>query len=87
MSYRGDLTSARIDQLARESGIDVARMRRAMDSEDVTRLLQDNRQLAIDLQNTATPLFLINGELVAGYDRELLEARLREATREARQRR
>jgi hypothetical protein len=25
--------------------------------------------------------------LVAGYDRELLEARLREATREARQRR
>lgn len=87
MSYRGDLTSARIDQLARESGIDVARMRRAMDSEDVTRLLQDNRQLAIDLQNTATPLFLINGELVAGYDRELLETRLREATREARQRR
>lgn len=86
MSFRGDLTTARIDQIARESGIDVARMRRAMASEDVTRLLQDNRQLAIDLENTATPLFLINGELVAGYDRELLETRLREATREARQR-
>jgi protein-disulfide isomerase len=84
MGFRGDLTSARIDQLARESGIDVARMRRAMASEDVTQILQDNRGLAIELENTATPLFLINGELIAGYNRELLETRLREATREAR---
>ncbi len=87
MAYRGELNSQRIDALARESGIDVARMRRAMESEDVTRLLQDNRALAIEMQNTATPLFLINGELVAGYDRELLEARLREATAVARARR
>ena len=87
MAYRGELNTARIDQLARESGIDVARMRRAMDSEDVTRVLQDNRALAIEMQNTATPLFLINGELVAGYDRELLEARLREATTTVRARR
>lgn len=84
MGFRGDLTSARINQLARESGIDVARMRRAMASEDVTQILQDNRGLAIELENTATPLFLINGELIAGYNRELLETRLREATREAR---
>lgn len=85
MGFRGDLTSARIDQLARESGVDVARMRRAMESPDITALLQDNRALAIDLNNTATPLFMINGELVAGFDRELLDTRLREATREARE--
>lgn len=87
MAHRGELNSQRIDQLARESGIDVARMRRAMESEDVTRVLQDNRALAIEMQNTATPLFLINGELVAGYDRELLETRLREATAAVRARR
>lgn len=87
MGFRGDLNSQRIDQIARESGIDVARMRRAMESEDVTSLLQDNRALAIEMQNTATPLFLINGELVAGYNRELLESRLREATAAARARR
>lgn len=87
MAYRGELNTQRIDQLARESGIDVARMRRAMESEDVTRILQDNRALAIEMQNTATPLFLINGELVAGYDRELLETRLREATAAVRARR
>ena len=87
MAYRGELNTQRINQLARESGIDVARMRRAMESEDVTRILQDNRALAIEMQNTATPLFLINGELVAGYDRELLETRLREATAAVRARR
>jgi hypothetical protein len=37
------------------------------------------------MDNTATPLFLINGEMIAGYDRARLDARLREATREARQ--
>ncbi|MBX9746684.1 MAG: DsbA family protein [Hyphomonadaceae bacterium] len=84
MAFRGDLTSARIDQIARDVGIDVPRMRRAMDSEPVVQLLQDNRALAIDMDNTATPLFIINGELVAGFDRERLDARLREATREAR---
>lgn len=87
MSFRGDLTSERIDQLARQAGIDVPRMRRAMNDENVTRLLQDNRALAIDLQNTATPLFVINGEMIAGFDQQRLDARLREATREARERR
>lgn len=84
MGFRGDLNSARIDQIARETGIDVPRMRRAMESETVTQLLQDNRALAIDLDNTATPLFLINGEMIAGFDRARLDARLREATREVR---
>jgi protein-disulfide isomerase len=85
MGFRGDLTSARIDDLARSSGIDVPRMRRAMDSAEITDLLMDNRGFAIDLDNTATPLFLINGEMVAGFNRPLLEERLREATREVRQ--
>jgi len=85
MGFRGDLTSERIDQLARESGIDVARMRRAMDAPEITELLMDNRGFAIDLDNTATPLFLINGQLVPGFNPPLLEARLREATREARE--
>lgn len=85
MGFRGDLTSERIDQLARQSGIDVPRMRRAMDDPEVTRLLEDNRAMAIEMQNTATPLFIINGEMVAGFDRARLDQRVREAAREARQ--
>jgi protein-disulfide isomerase len=87
MGFRGDLTTQRIDQLARQSGIDVPRMRRAMDDPEVTRLLEENRALAVDLGNTATPLFIINGEQVSGYDQARLDARLREATREAQGRR
>ena len=34
-----------------------------------------------------TPAFLINGEMVSGYNRPLLDQRLREATRAARERR
>jgi protein-disulfide isomerase len=87
MGFRGELTTARIDQLARDSGIDVTRMRRAMDSAEITALLEQNRALAVEMNNNATPLFMINGEMVAGFNRPLLEARLREATREARNRR
>lgn len=83
LNYSGDLTSERIDQLARQSGIDVARMRRAMASEAITDILQDNRGLAVDLGVNGTPAFFINGEMVAGYNRPLLEEKLREATRNA----
>ncbi len=85
MSERGDLTSERIDALARQAGVDVTRMRRAMNNPDVIALLEQNRGFALDLTaNPATPLFMINGEMVSGYNRQLLEQRLREATRDAR---
>ena len=87
MSFRGDLTSQRIDQLARQSGIDVPRMRRGMNSPEVTRLLEENRAMAVDMGSNATPLFVINGEQVQGFDAERLNTRLREATREVRDRR
>ncbi|MDX2273845.1 MAG: DsbA family protein [Hyphomonadaceae bacterium] len=84
MSYRGDLTSEAINQLARDSGIDVARMRRAMESDEIVQLVQDNMELASDLGATGTPAFIINGELVSGFNPEALNARIREAAREAR---
>jgi protein-disulfide isomerase len=83
MGFRGELSGERIDALARQSGIDVARMRRAMNEQSITETIQDNRALAIDLDNTATPIFIINGEMIAGFNPPLLETRLREATREA----
>lgn len=85
MNFRGELTSARIDEIARQSGIDVPRMRRAMNDPNVIRVLEDNRALAIDMNNQATPLFVINGEPIAGFDPDRLNARLRAVTREVRQ--
>jgi protein-disulfide isomerase len=82
-----ELNSAQIDRIARASGIDVARMRRAMDHPDITRLLEENRAHAVNFEITGTPGFVINGELVPGFNQPLLDARLREAAREARERR
>lgn len=84
MAFRGDLTSERIDALAREAGIDVARMRRAMASPEITAHLETNRAQAIQYNITGTPGFIINGELVAGFNREALDARLRAAASAAR---
>jgi protein-disulfide isomerase len=84
MSERGDLTSETIDRLARQCGIDVPRMRRAMQSETIMQLVNDNTALAADLGASGTPAFIINGELVSGFNRERLDERLREAAREAR---
>lgn len=84
MSYRGELTPENIDRLARQSGIDVARMRRAMQNASINQLIDDNLSLASELGVTGTPGFIINGELISGFDREGLDNRIREAAREAR---
>jgi protein-disulfide isomerase len=84
MAFRGELTSARIDAVAREAGIDVARMRRAMASPEITAHLETNRGQAIEYNISGTPGFVINGELVSGFNTEVLDARLRQATSAAR---
>ncbi|MEZ5995864.1 MAG: DsbA family protein [Hyphomonadaceae bacterium] len=85
MNFTGELTSARIDELARRSGIDVPRMRRDMSDPEIVALLQDNAALATDLTGSlATPTFVINGHVVQGANTEELDRRLREATRQAR---
>jgi protein-disulfide isomerase len=79
-----DMTSAEIDTLARRSGIDATRMRRAMENPEITAILEQNRAQAIDYNISGTPGFVINGELIPGFNQPLLESRLREAARERR---
>jgi len=86
ITFRGELNSARIDELARSVGIDVARMRREMDSPEITAQLEDIRAQAIDYNFNGTPGFVINGETVPGFNQPLLEERLRQAGRDARAR-
>lgn len=84
MEFRGDLASTDIDRLARQSGIDVPRMRRAMNDPAIMKLINDNASLANDLGAQGTPTFLINGHLVPGFSVDEINARLREAATEAR---
>jgi protein-disulfide isomerase len=84
ITYSGELTPAAVDRLARQAGIDVARMRRAMGSPEIQAHLAEIRAQAVEYQFNGTPGFVINGETIHGFDRPALEARLRAATREAR---
>jgi protein-disulfide isomerase len=86
ITYQGELSSEAVDSLARRAGVDVARMRRAMESPAITSQLETLREQAVEYQFQGTPGFVINGETIPGFDRGALEARVREAAREARTR-
>ncbi|MGE0045901.1 MAG: DsbA family protein [Hyphomonadaceae bacterium] len=85
MAFRGDLTSAQIDTLARNAGVDVARMRRDMGNPEIEEQFRRTMELASESGMTGTPAFVINGRVVNGYPGpEELDRVLREATEAAR---
>jgi len=90
MGRSGPLTSEIIEHLARQSGIDVARMRRDMEDPAVDELLLENHRQAAEAGITGTPAFMINGEWVNGWPRgtpeeaeATMNARIADARRRA----
>lgn len=84
MSHRGPLDAAVIDRLAVGAGVDVARMRRDMGSPEIEDLIADTHEFAARIGGQGTPLFVINGRIVAGFDERSLSQALREAAEETR---
>lgn len=66
MEARGLLTKPRILQIAKENGLDVARLEKDMQAPDIDALIERNMDLAGALDVNGTPTFLIGDELVAG---------------------
>ncbi|MGJ3231532.1 MAG: DsbA family protein [Oceanicaulis sp.] len=83
MSASGPLPSQRIDEIARDVGVDVSAMRAEMESEEITAHLQDTRQLAQSIGRVGTPFFIVDGEIVNGADLDALERLLGEALQRA----
>lgn len=86
MSFRGDLTSAQIDVLARGAGVDLARLHRDMDDPAILDHLQANHDLAGEARIEGTPAFVINGAWVRGWDKAEADRILAAALRTSRQR-
>lgn len=84
MTHQGELNSAAIDAIAQRSGVDVARMRRDMGNPAITTLIEDTHGMASAVGGEGTPLFMINGRMVSGYNEEALTAALAAATAEVR---
>jgi protein-disulfide isomerase len=66
MTSQLPLTSENIDKIAASVGIDVAAMKKDMESPEIEVLLAKNRELATALGVEATPSFVIAGEVVPG---------------------
>lgn len=84
MGYTGELTSQRIDAIARQVGIDVPAMRRRMQDQAITQHLVDNYTLLANAGEVQTPAFLVNGEWIYGAKFEDLNAAITHADRAAR---
>ena len=66
MSARGQLTEARVVELAEKAGVDVARMRKDMRDPAIARYLDETTETALALGITGTPGFIIGDRLVPG---------------------
>lgn len=73
MRSKGSFTDAEIDAIAKSVGVDVARMRREMDSQVVQAEIERVAALADEEGVRGTPAFFVNGELVPGFDKDRLD--------------
>ncbi len=67
MELRGSPSEAVLKALAEKVGADPAEITAKMDSEDVTKIIQDNRALGQRLQISGTPSFIFGSQMVRGY--------------------
>lgn len=66
MQTRGDLSEARVLEIAKGVGIDPSKLKTAMDDPRIEAQLKRNAELAQTLKIGGTPAFVIGGKLVPG---------------------
>jgi protein-disulfide isomerase len=66
-SHEGKVTKEIVDELAAALGIDMARLKKDMESPETAGILERNRNLAQSLAINGTPAFIIDDKLVPGY--------------------
>ncbi|XBQ15536.1 MAG: DsbA family protein [Oceanicaulis sp.] len=76
MTANGPLPSARIDELAEQSGVNVADMRAAMDSDAVREELAEVDDLARQIGVRGTPFFVVGDAVIPGADLDALQEAL-----------
>jgi protein-disulfide isomerase len=67
MSHEGKVTKETVDELAAAQGLDMAQLKKDMESPETAGILERNRALAQSLAINGTPAFIIDDKLVPGY--------------------
>jgi protein-disulfide isomerase len=71
MGFRGQLSEARIFEIAEEVGLDVDRLREDMEAPEIASHIIDNYDLARALRVYQTPTFIIGGHIVTQPSAEI----------------
>jgi protein-disulfide isomerase len=66
-SHEGKITKEAVDEIAAAQGLDMARLKKDMESPETAGILERNRTLAQSLAINGTPAFIIDDKLVPGY--------------------
>lgn len=66
MNHRGSLNESTIMSLARGVGLNVTKLQEDMKSPELDKIIEDNRELAQQLEISGTPAFVIGPSLVPG---------------------
>ncbi len=82
MESNTQLSDGDIDAIAREAGVDVAKMRADMKSESVQKQLAESQALARSLGISGTPAFIIGDDLVPGANTPQITALIKAALAE-----
>ena len=67
MSHEGKITKQAVDEIATAQGLDMAQLKKDMESPETAGILERNRTLAQSLAINGTPAFIIDDKLVPGY--------------------
>ena len=67
MEFRGDITQASMTRLAELLELDAQAIIAQMDSDEVTNVITQNRQLGQLMQISGTPTFVIEDQMLRGY--------------------
>lgn len=79
MENDGQLTEARIDELAANAGINVEQMKVDMESAKVNKILDDTAALAGKIQINGVPSMVLDGKSLQTLDEEVIQNAINEA--------
>jgi len=67
ITFRGEVNEASLTALAKELGLDPAKVLAQMSSDDVSRIIDANHALGQEMAINGTPTFVIGGQMLRGY--------------------
>ncbi len=76
MENDGALSEAKIDELAANAGIDVAKMKADMNSAKVTKTIQDTADLANSIEIRGVPTMILDGQILQTLDEGEIQRRI-----------